>query len=566
LTGHTENTKIPENQGEDRMIEFNWSRRSVLAAGTSVGALAAFGASAAFVPSPPPPVLVRTTSGPVDAYGDGGVWAYKGIRYGAPPTGALRFLPPQKPKRWTATKHAQEFGPPAMQMPSGTAGEEPKTDLAKSLQSVYPTLAEWKENSEDCLFLNVWTPFGAPGAAGKRPVMVWLHGGGFAYGSGAWPSYDGGNLAKNGDVVAVTLNHRLNAFGYMELGDIFGADYAQSGNVGMLDIVLALQWVRDNAHAFGGDPGNVTIFGESGGGAKVSTLMAMPAAKGLFHKAIVESGPGIKGVPKDAATKDAKDILAQLKISDVKALQAAPAGDIVKAAFAVAAQRGPGSEIRFLAPVVDGAVLPADPFDPAAPAQSADVPLIIGTNKDEMTLFMAGQPWFGKLTDDQLAAQTAMMGGPNAPAILAALKEAHPDYSPTYLMTEFVTTTFMWGGSVTLATRKAAQSPPVYMYQLVWETPIGNGVFKSPHTLEIPLVFDTVEVSRPLLGPGPAPQQLADQMSAAWVAFAKTGNPNNPAIPNWPAYNAAQRATMMFDVSSRVVNDPYADVRKALGG
>ena len=544
------------------MTDFSWSRRSVLAASTSAAALAATPACAIAALAGPP--LVVTTSGPViGRISDNGAICFKGIRYGAAPTGPLRFLPPQKPAPWKDSFNATKFGPPAMQMPSGTAGEEPKTELAKSLQVVYPTLAEWKENSEDCLFLNVWTP--SINASRKWPVMVWLHGGGFAYGSGAWPAYDGGNLARK-DVIVITLNHRLNAFGYLELGDVFGADYAQSGNVGMLDIVLALQWVRDNIAAFGGDPSNVTIFGESGGGAKVSTLMAMPAAKGLFHKAIVESGPGLKGVPKDAATKDAKDLLAQLKITDIKALQSVPADQIVKAAFAVAAQRGPGSEIRFLAPVVDGAVLPADPFDPAAPAQSADVPLIIGTNKDEMTLFMAGQPWFGKLTDEQLAAQTAMMGGPNAPTVLAALKKAHPDYSPTYLMTEFVTTTFMWGGSVTLATRKAAQSAPVYMYQLVWETPIGNGVFKSPHTLEIPLVFDTVEVSRPLLGPGPAPQQLADQMSAAWVAFAKTGNPNNPAIPNWPAYDAANRATMMFDVSSKVVNDPYADVRKALGG
>jgi para-nitrobenzyl esterase len=544
------------------------NRRTALAAGASVGALVAFGAPALAIPPPPP--VVQTTNGPVYFGSWNGVWVSKGIRYGAPPTGPLRFLPPQKPAPWKTASAVNAFGPPAMQMPSGTAGEEPKTDLAKSLQTVYPTLAEWKANSEDCLFLNVWTPWNAlngDGRAdgGKRPIMVWLHGGGFAYGSGAWPSYDGGNLAKRGDVVVVTLNHRLNAFGYLELGDIFGADYAQSGNVGMLDIVAALEWVRDNAQAFGGDPGNVTIFGESGGGAKVSTLMAMPAAKGLFHKAIVESGPGLKGLAKATATQDAKDLLAQLKITDIKSLLAAPAADIVKAAFAVAAARGPGSEIRFLAPVVDGVVLPADPFDPAAPAQSADVPLIIGTNKDEMTLFLAGQPWFGRLTEDQLTAQAAMMGGPNAAAELAAIRKAHPDYSPTYLLAELITTNFMWDGSVKLATRKAAQNAaPVYMYQLVWETPIGMGIFKSPHTLEIPLVFDNVETARALLGSGLAPQQLADQMSAAWIAFAKTGNPNTPATPNWPAYSANNRATMMFDVTSKVVNDPYTDVRKAL--
>jgi len=543
-----------------RFHEIN--RRSALVAGASVGALAALGAPALAIPPPSP--IALTTNGPVAGNAVGGAFAFKGIRYGAPPTGALRFLPPQKPLPWTGINPALNFGPPAMQMPSGTAGEEPKTPLAQSLQTVYPTLAEWKINSEDCLFLNVWTPSGS--AASTRPVMVWLHGGGFAYGSGAWPAYDGAHLARKGDVVVVTLNHRLNAFGYLELADIFGADYAQSGNVGMLDIVLALEWVRDNIASFGGDPANVTIFGESGGGMKVSTLMAMPSAKGLFHKAIVESGPGLKGVTKAEATADAKAVLAQLKIADLKTLQSAPADEIVKACFAVAATKGLGEGLRFLAPVVDGAVLPTDPFDPAAPAQSAEIPLIIGTNKDEMTLFMAGEPWFGKLTDDQLAAQAPMMAGPNGSAILAALRKAHPDYSPTYLLAELITTTFMWSGSVTLATRKAVQSAPVYMYQLVWETPIGNGVFKSPHTLEIPFVFDNVEVSRPLLGPGSAPQALADQMSASWIAFARSGNPNNPAIPNWPAYNSAGRATMMFDVSSRVVDDPYTDVRKALAG
>jgi len=543
----------------------NLTRRSALALGASVAALATVPSLA--VPPPPPPPLVNTTNGPTDGYWANGVIAYKGIRYGAPPTGPLRFMPPRKPAPWAKPADGMNFGPPAIQMAIGTAGEEPKTDLAKSLQTVYPTLAEVKIGSEDCLFLNVWTPFGKDGHGdnGKRPVMVWLHGGGFAYGSGAWPSYDGGNLAKKGDVVVVTLNHRLNAFGYLELGDIGGADFAKSGNVGMLDIVLALEWVRDNAAAFGGDPNNVTIFGESGGGAKVSTLMAMPSAHGLFHKAIVESGPGLKGVQKAAATQDAKDITAELKVSDVKALQAMPADQIVAAAKAVSARRGPGSEIRFLAPVVDGDVLPSDPFDPAAPAMSANVPLIIGTNKDEMTLFMAGMPWFGKLTDDQLNAQAPMMAGPKAPALLAALRAAHPDYSPTYLMTELVTTTFMWDGSIKLAERKAAQkAAPVYMYNLRWETPIGGGIFKSPHTLEIPLVFDNEENSRALLGPGPDPQAVADQMSSAWIAFAKTGNPNNAAIPQWPAYNSAKRATMLFNVKSRVENDPYADVRKAL--
>jgi len=372
------------------MTHLGFSRRSALAMGTSAAALLAVDFDALADVAPP---IVTTTNGPVAGNSENGTLAFKGIRYGAPPVGALRFMPPQKPSPWT-TLPPYGFGPPAMQMPSGSAAAEPKTPLAIALQSVFPTLAEVKINSEDCLFLNVWTGFrGKLNDGAKRPVMVWLHGGGYAYGSGAWPSYDGGNLAKQGDVVVVTLNHRLNAFGFLELADVGGADFTKSGNVGMLDIVAALEWVRDNIGAFGGDAGNVTIFGESGGGAKVSTLMAMPSAQGLFHKAIVESGPGLKGVPKAAATQDAKDLMAELKVADVKALQAIPAAQIVSAALAVSARRGPGSEIRFLAPVVDGDVLPTDPFDPVAPAMSANVPLIIGTNKDEMTLFMVRQAY-----------------------------------------------------------------------------------------------------------------------------------------------------------------------------
>lgn len=542
------------------MTPAGFDRRQILVAGASTAALLAFSTKTKAAEA-----IVQTTNGPIRGSAGAGVQVFKGVRYGAPPTGALRFRPPQKPAPWTTVADATAFGAPAVQMPLGTAAAEPKTELAKSLQVVYPTLAEWKAGKEDCLFLNVWTP--AVGDGGKRPVMVWLHGGGFAYGSGAWPAYDGSNIAKRGDVVVVTLNHRLNAFGYLELADLAGPAYAKSGSAGMLDIVLALEWVRDNASAFGGDPGSVTIFGESGGGAKVCNLLAMPSAKGLFHKAIVESGPALKAVPRDVATADAKDILAELKIApaDVQALQAVPTDAIMKAAYAVSARRGPGAEIRFLGPVVDGDVLPSNPFDPAAPSLSANVPILIGTNKDEMTLFVAGEPWFGKLTDDQLAAQAKMMAGPKSDALLVALRKTYPDYSPSYLNAQVLTSTFMLGDSIRLAERKAAQhGAPVYMYRLTWETPVGGGVFKSPHTLEIPFVFDTVESTRPLVGPGPEPQKLADQMSSSWVAFARSGNPNNPAIPNWPAYTSERRATMEFNVQSKVVDDPASDVRRAL--
>jgi para-nitrobenzyl esterase len=514
--------------------------------------------------------VVRTSFGPVRGLVQEGVNAFKGVRYAAPPVGPLRFKPPEPPKPWTEPVDAVAFGAPAMQMYSRPSGEA-ESELGKSLAEVFPTARETREGREDCLFLNIWTP--GLGDGKKRPVMVWFHGGGYAYGSGAWPMYEGLALARKGDVVVVTVNHRLNAFGYAYLAEAMGEAYARSGNAGLLDLVAVLQWVRDNAEAFGGDPGNVTIFGESGGGAKVSTLMATPAARGLFHKAIVQSGPGLRGVPREAAVRNADLLLAELGVAkgDTAALQAVPAAAVIKAAYAVqaraaAAQATAEPGARFgLAPVVDGEVLPRDPFTPDAPAQSADIPLLIGTTKDEMTLFMASEPWFGKLTDAELAERARRQGGPKADAVLAALRKVRPDYSPTYLMTAFVTASTMLAGSITLAERKAAQNAaPVWMYRLDWETPVGGGVFKSPHTLEIPLVFDRVETNRAFVGPGPEPQRMADQMSAAWLAFARSGNPSTPALPAWPAYESGRRATMIFDLESRVADDPDGELRRAL--
>jgi para-nitrobenzyl esterase len=442
--------------------------------------------------------------------------------------------------------------------------------LSKQIATIFTTSTEMKIASEDCLFLNLWTP----GTTGKRPVMVWLHGGGFAYGSGSWPVYDGHNLAKKGDVVVVTVNHRLNVFGYLYLGELAGGPgkaYESSGNAGMLDLVAALEWVRDNAARFGGDPGNVTIFGESGGGAKVSTLMAMPAAKGLFHKAIVESGPGLRSVPKDGATVLAKAVLDELGVAatDTRALAAVPTEKVLAAAFAAnekigAAALGPNQR---LAPVVDGAALARHPFDPDAPALSSSIPLLIGWTKDEMTLFNASEPWWGKLTEDELVTSVnELAGGPDrGAALLAALRNARPGYSPTYLRSSAITASRMFFGSVQLAERKAAQNAaPVWVYELVWETPIANGVLKSPHTLEIPFVFANAEKAAVLVGTGEAPKALERQMSDAWLAFARTGDPNTEELPEWPRYDAKRRATMVFDVTSRVVDDPDRAIREAL--
>jgi para-nitrobenzyl esterase len=384
--------------------------------------------------------------------------------------------------------------------------------------------------------------------------MVWLHGGGFANGSGGAAMYDGGALARKGDVVTVTVNHRLNVFGYLHLGEMFGPDYAQSGVAGMLDIVQALEWVRDNIEAFGGDPADVTIFGESGGGWKVSLLLAMPGARGLFHKAVIQSGPGLTGKRVADADKIARQLLADLGADTPDKLAALSTEAISHASVKVA-----GEPMRLYTPVVDGAALPRDPFEPDASPLNADVPVMIGTNKDESTLFMFSHPKFGEFDEADLAKHARTAAGGKADALVAALRAAYPDYSPTHLASACATATGMWAGSIKLAERKAAQkAAPVWMYMLTWETPVSRGRLRCPHALEIPLVFDNVEKARNFVGRGDEPQAVADQMSEAWLAFARAGD------PGWPAYDAATRATKLFDVESKVVNDPLPEVRKVL--
>ncbi len=541
------------------------SRREALRLGIGLAATGML-AKVAYADIPVPTKVVKTTNGAVQGLVQGGVKIFKGIRYGAEPVGPLRFMPPQKPAPWKDIADATEFGAPAMQMMSGALAS-PVTDFQRQLSSILPIPQETKTGTEDCLFLNVWTP--SLGDGKKRPVMVWLHGGGFVCGSGAWPVYDGANLASKGDVVVVTVNHRLNVFGHLYLGGLAGDAYAKSGNVGILDVVAALEWVRDNIEAFGGDPGNVTIMGESGGGAKVCVLLAMPDAKGLFHKAIIQSGAALRAKPKDAATRLAKGILDELQVSagDVRTLQAIPAHVIVSAAFASTAKTEGGGNYGFinLSPVVDGVVLLADPFIPAAPAISANIPIVIGWNKDEMTLFNAAEPWFGKLTEAEMIERIKQIAGAKSEGLIAAYRKLHPDYTPTYIYNSLMSNLFQTADSITLAERKAAQkAAPVYMYYLVWETPVGNNVFKTPHMLDIPFVFDNVERARVLVGPGPQPEALAKQMSDAWLAFAHTGNPDAKSIPHWPPYAAEQRSTMVFDVKSHVMEDPNAEVRKIL--
>jgi para-nitrobenzyl esterase len=511
-----------------------------------------------------PPVataVVDTESGPIQGLVVNGIQTFKGIPYAAPPIGERRFLPPAPAEAWTDIHDATDFGAPAIQMYDRTLTG---SDISLQLATIFTTRSDMKIDNEDCLYLNVWTP-ALDGR--KRPVMVWFHGGGYAYGSGAWPVYDGASLAKKGDVVVVTVNHRLNVFGYLYLAEL-GEEYAASGNAGMLDLVASLEWVRDNISGFGGNPDSVTIMGESGGGSKVSTLLAMPAAKGLFHKAIIQSGPGLTATSSESASKSAKAILAELGVDEISKHRLAELHtEEIVAAVAAANEkaRGAGPRGLPLSPVVDGTVLPRDPFTPDAPEVSKNVPILIGWNKDEWTIFTTSEPWFGKMTEKELPGRAKALVGEKADALIAIYQRMRPDYSPTYVYNAIMSDSRMLIGSALLAERKAAAGgAPAYMYHLAWETPVADGIFKSPHTLDIPFMFNNVDRGVALTGDSPEARRLEDQMSSSWISFARTGNPNNETVPEWPAYDAKTRATMVFDVEPEVVNDVYPEVRKVL--
>lgn len=397
---------------------------------------------------------------------------------------------------------------------------------------------------------------------GKRPVMVWLHGRGFAQGAGSETQYNGAALAKRGNVV-VTINHRLNVFGYLYLGDIAGEAYGASGVAGMMDAVLALEWVRDNIAAFGGDARRVMIFGESGGGGKVSTILALPAAKGLFHRAVIESGPGLRGVERKDATDMAERLLAALglKANQIDKLQQVPAQQLLETVNAKLPERrraGPGlptAPMMGFTPVVDGRYMPTHPFDPVAAPTAADIPLIIGTNRDESATFLAADPRRRRLTEPELRQRLAPMLGDRLDSILSVYKKTRPKSTPWDLLIG-IASEGMRRSSILLAERKAAGgTAPVYMYLLTRESDFLGGLFKAGHGVEIPFVFDHTD-DVPMAGGGPGTHELAAVISEAWSAFARTGDPNHPGMPKWPPYTAKKRATMLFDVPCRVEVDP----------
>ena len=510
----------------------------------------AIGLSASYAADSEP--IAETAAGKVRGVVEEGVNVFKGIPYGAPTSGKNRFMPARKPEPWTGVRDALQYGPAAPQGDGQTA----------------PDVGHM---GEDCLVLNVWTRGLKDG--GKRPVMVWMHGGGFATLSGSSRMYDGVNLCRRGDVVVVTLNHRLNVFGFLDLGDIAGESFAASANVGMLDLVQALAWVRDNIAQFGGDSGNVTIFGESGGGRKVSTLLAMPDAKGLFHRAIIESGPGLHLQPRDRSTELALALLDKLDLrpNQIPQLQELPVAKVLAAYSAV--ERALDSESREkgvfeqhgFVPTVGVSTLPAYGFDPVATEVSANIPLMIGTNKHEMALFTRNDPKiYGRtLTEEELRGRVKVMAGNATDRVLEVYNRDCPGTHPAVRWILMTTDRTYRLDSITLATRKAALGrAPVYMYLFTWESPLNAGKMLAHHALEITFAFDNTSKVPAMSGGGPKAAALADKMSDAWIAFARAGNPNTPKLARWPAYNAHNRSTMIFNDECKVEDDPGAAERR----
>ena len=493
--------------------------------------------------------VATTAAGKVRGYVDRSVLAFKGIPYGAG-TAAHRFMAPVPPASWAGIRDALEFGPRAPQ-PSGRG--------VVSLRQGFHQPPEQGPVGEDCLHLNVWTP--ALRDHRKRPVMVYIHGGAYSGGSANNALYDGVNLCRRGDVVFVTLNHRLNLFGFLYLADL-APGFEDSGSAGMLDLVLALQWVRDNIEEFGGDPARVLIFGQSGGGAKCATLMGMPAAHGLFHRVVSMSGQQITASRRESATERSRAVLAALNmpVSRVNDLRTMPMEQLIEASRAAG----------YYGPVKDGRTLVRDPFDPDAPPLSAAIPMILGNTHDETRLLIgAGDPSSFALAWDELPAKlhvvSQFIGNMNPADIVARYRAMYPSYSPSDVFFAATTAFRSWRGQLIEAERRAAQpaaAQHTWVYELDWRSPVDNGKWGAPHTLDIPLALNTVDVADGMTGSGPEAQSLSALMSDTWIEFARTGNPNRAGLPQWRPYNLTDRWTMSFDAQSTLVKDPRGSERR----
>jgi len=532
--------------------DWTMSRRSFLGSGVMT-------AATIFIPGIAPGALaqdsrgttntagVQTTAGKVRGLVRYGVNQFYGIPYAASTAGANRFMPPAKPASWTGVRDCFQVGERAPQDEEGPISEVFSLDRREPM-------------GEDCLKVNVYTP-GLDNR--RRPVMVWLHGGGFSGGSGNWLLYDGTNLARKEDVVMVGVNHRLNLFGFLYLADLGGEKWANAGNAGMQDIVAALTWIKENIAAFGGDPDRITIFGQSGGGGKVCTLMAMPFAKGLFHRAIAMSGSAFRGTTRQNATKAAEEFLARLglKSNQLDELQKMPWRQL-REAF----EKRPGIQGLATGPVVDGKSLPTDQWYPGAPDVSTIVPFMQGSVETE-DAWTEPVPPLEMPEEDMLTRVRRITRNDEGKAkeLVVLYRKTHPGISNTDVWLIMNADNTRRANAQALAELKVTQGKAAdYQYYFTWRSPVHKGQMKSFHTLDIPFVLYNVDIAASMTGSGQERYALAHKMSAAWAAFARTGNPNHPDLPNWPAFSLKDRATMIFNNECSVVNDPNREERLAL--
>src|SRR5690554_4911714 len=500
----------------------------ILALGLLLAGMLTLGCSVTSSSSSEP--LVETTSGIIAGDFHAGVFSFKGIPYAQ----AERFMPPQPPAAWEGVRQHTEFGPIAMQVNSWSPEEA--------------------MNEHELFTVNVWTQGLDDGK--KRPVMFWLHGGGFWVGASDDPITDGQWLAENGDVVLVSVNHRLNILGFLDLS-VFGERYADSGNVGMLDVVAALEWVQNNIERFGGDPNNVTIFGESGGGGKVGTVLSMPGAEGLFHKAIIQSGTLVNEMTQEISQTVGRALVENLGGGEnaLEKLRTMPYKELVEVGDQALAQtvglRTPGSRrVVGFAPVPDGVNLLQQPFTPGFAPMSDHIPLLIGTTLNEMmpTAYAEKQ-----LTREEAKTRLAETYGAEIDTFVTLYEQAYEDATPQDLLS--IDTIFRSTTIEVADARAAATDAPLYVYMLTWKSPVDDHTRGSFHGLDIPLAFHNLELGKHWTGTGAEAETVAKQMSAAWLNFARTGDPNaTEVLPIWQPYTQENGETMIFDVPPRVVN------------
>jgi para-nitrobenzyl esterase len=485
--------------------------------------------------------IAATRSGKVEGTEHDGVLVFRGIPFAAPPVGPRRFLPPAREEAWDGVRDATRFSPEIAQADLPVARVLGSGGVA---------------SSEDGLYLNVWTP--ACDDA-RRPVMVWIHGGAYIFGSGSVSWYDGTHFAQHGDVVVVTINYRLGPLGFLDLAEAFGPALAGSGNAGILDQVAALEWVQESIAAFGGNPDDVTIFGESAGANSVGVLLGLPAARGLFHKAIAQSGAGAWVADRERAAAIAEVVLDQLpeRPRDIDALQAVPLDVLFAAQPGAAVSVGGTGAALTWQPVVDGDVLPQRPLDAVTAGSAAGVHLLTGTNEHEVTLFQVLDAGLADLDDERILALLAGITDEPGP-LLHAYRTLMPDASPRDVWSALATDAAFRIPGIRLATAHQERGR-AWMYRFAWETPVFGGVLRSTHALEIPFVFDNLHQpgAEQFTGTGPERAAIAGEMHRAWIAFARTGD------PGWPAYEPIRRATMRFDAGEGVVDDPDAAQRRA---